>query len=66
MYTFDVSLAILPRDAILIEDFLSPQIAIASGNEKYLLFSRLCKHGLVKGNVGIPMFTFFKVFCSII
>jgi len=33
-------------DAILIEKILSPQIAIASSSDKYLLFSRLCKHRL--------------------
>jgi hypothetical protein len=31
-------------NAISIEKFLSPQIAIASGSDKYLLFSRLDKH----------------------
>ncbi len=31
-------------NAISIEKLLFPQIAIASGSDKYLLFSRLCKH----------------------
>jgi hypothetical protein len=33
-----------PCDTISIEDFSSPQIA--NGLDKYLLFSRLCKHRL--------------------
>ncbi len=34
----------LLSNAISIENFLSPQIAIDSGSDKYLLFSRSCKH----------------------
>jgi hypothetical protein len=38
MHTSDVSLLISLSDAILIENFLSFQIAIASGSDKYSLF----------------------------
>ncbi len=38
MYTPDVGPVILMSEAISIEDFLSPQIAIVSGSDKYLLF----------------------------
>jgi hypothetical protein len=38
-----VGLAFLLIDAISIVKFLSSQIAIASGSDKYVLFSRLCK-----------------------
>jgi len=31
-------------NAISIEKFLSVQIAIANGSDKYLLFFRMCKH----------------------
>jgi hypothetical protein len=41
MYTPDVGPVILLSEAISIEDFLSPQIAIVSAINKYLLFSHL-------------------------
>jgi hypothetical protein len=42
-----MGLAISLSGAILIEDFLSLQIAIASSSDKHLLFSRLCKHHFI-------------------
>jgi hypothetical protein len=41
MYTPDVGPVILLSEAISTEDFLSPQSAIFSGSDKYLLFSHL-------------------------
>ncbi len=39
VYTRDVGLAFSLNDAILIEKFLSSQIANTSGSDKHLLFS---------------------------
>ncbi len=41
--TRDGSMALALSDAISIENFLNPQIAISSGSNKNLLFSRLCE-----------------------
>ncbi len=41
IYTFDVGLALLLK-----QKFLSFQIAIISGSDKYLLFYRMCKRCL--------------------
>jgi hypothetical protein len=39
VYTHNECLAILLSDAISIEDFLFPQIAITTSSNKYLLFT---------------------------
>jgi hypothetical protein len=44
IYTRNVCSAISLSDVISTEDFLSPQIAITSNSDKYLLLSYLCKH----------------------
>jgi hypothetical protein len=44
--TREVGKVFLLSDAISIEKFLSPQIVIASGSDKYWLFPCLCKHHL--------------------
>jgi hypothetical protein len=49
--THNECLAILLSNAISIEDFLFPQIAITSSSDKYLLFSRLCKHYFTEGRL---------------
>jgi len=46
MYTRHVGLEMSLRDANSIENFLSLEIAISNSSDKYLLFSRLCKHRL--------------------
>jgi hypothetical protein len=38
-------------DAISIEDFLFPQIAITTSSDKYLLFTRLRKHHFSEGRL---------------
>jgi hypothetical protein len=60
--------AILLSDAISIEDFLSPQISIASNSNKYLLFLCLCVnttfHTYVEslGNaISIEIFLSFQI-----
>jgi hypothetical protein len=44
MHTRIVGSAFLLSDAISTEKLLSFQVTIASGSDKYVLFSRLCKH----------------------
>jgi hypothetical protein len=41
-----VGRALLLHNPISIENFLYFQIVIATGSDKYLLFSRMCKHYL--------------------
>ncbi len=58
VYKCDVGPLILLSDAIAVEYFLSLQIAIRSSSDKYLLFSRLCKHCFI-------LITFLSIWCTL-
>jgi hypothetical protein len=51
VYAHNECLAILLSDAISIEDFLFPQIAITSSSDKYLFFTCLHKHHFTEGRL---------------